>query len=225
MAEKYGSVPPRFSKEWWDYFWTYYKGYVIAIVFVIILTVVTVVQKVNSPRYDITLTYAGPLSFSDECVEIITDELSPMCEDVDGNGEKALRFSELTMNPSEAEYSVVMEQKLYLSIAVEDIYLYILEGEASLPYIGDSPDDSGFLEVKEWCKRDIPEDKLFTHNDYAYGINVSECEVFRRISEEYGADFSNTYLFVRYAPREDQKEQVEGFKAAKKLATELVSGK
>lgn len=225
MAEKYGTVPPRFSKEWWEYFWTYYKGYVIAIVFVLILTVVTIVQKVTSPRYDLTLMYAGPLAFSDECVETITDELSPLCEDVDGNGEKALRFSELNISPADIEYSSVMEQKLYLTIAVEDVYLYILEAEASLPYLGETPEDSGFLEVTKWCKKDIPKDKLFSHNGYDYGINLSECELFSRISKEFNADFSNTYLFVRYAPREDQKEQVEGYAAARKLATELVSGK
>ena len=50
MAEKYGVVPKRFTREWWDYFWMYYKWHTIAIAFVIIAVTVTIVQKINAPK-------------------------------------------------------------------------------------------------------------------------------------------------------------------------------
>ena len=29
MAEKYGEIPPRFTRAWWNYFWYYYKWRVV----------------------------------------------------------------------------------------------------------------------------------------------------------------------------------------------------
>ena len=34
MAEKYGTVPKKFTSAWWEYFWDYYKWHTIATVFV-----------------------------------------------------------------------------------------------------------------------------------------------------------------------------------------------
>lgn len=225
MAEKYGTIPPRFTKAWWEYFWTYYKGYVVAIAFVIILAVVTIFQTINKPRYDITMMYAGSLLFPEEATNIIIEKASPLCEDVDGNGEKSVNFSQLNMYAEDLEYSAAMTQKLYLTLTADDVYLYILDSDTALPYLEDSPDESVFITLDEWYEKDVPDDAVFSHNGYQYGINITECEIFKEIQEKFNADYSNTYLFMRYHPREDQEKQVDGYNAAKKLAARLVDGK
>ncbi len=225
MAEKYGTIPPRFTKAWWEYFWTYYKGYVIAIALVLILAVVTVFQTINKPRYDITMLYAGSLMFPEDVTDTIIEKASPLCEDVDGNGEKSINFSQLNMNSDDLEYSSAMSQKLYLTLAAEDVYLYILDSDTVAPYLEDTPDESVFITLDEWYEKDLPEDAVFSHNGSKYGIKITECEIFKEIQEKYNADFSNTYLFMRYYPRDDQKEQVDGYNAAKKLAVRLIDNK
>ena len=44
MAEKYGTIPKRFTPEWWEYFWMYYKVHTIAITLVILAVAITVYQ-------------------------------------------------------------------------------------------------------------------------------------------------------------------------------------
>ena len=44
MAEKYGEVPPKFTKKWWEYFWDYYKWHVIITVVAVLIASVTIVQ-------------------------------------------------------------------------------------------------------------------------------------------------------------------------------------
>ena len=41
MAEKYGEVPPKFTKKWWEYFWDYYKWHVIITVVAVLIASVT----------------------------------------------------------------------------------------------------------------------------------------------------------------------------------------
>lgn len=222
MAEKYGKIPPRFTKAWWDYFWMYYKVHVIAIAFALILIVITVVQVVNEPKYDTTLMYAGPLAFPEEIAERITKEASPLCEDVDNNGEKSLNFYQLNMSDDDPEYSYAMSQKLYLTLAADEIYLYALDADIASSYLEDSSSEGVFVSIDKWYNEELPDDAVISHNGIAFGVKLTECEVFKEIAKEYDADLSDTYLFMRYYPREDQEKQIEGYNAAKKLAARLV---
>ena len=56
MAEKYGEVPPKFTKKWWEYFWDYYKWHVIITVVAVLIASVTIVQCATSEiRYECCL--------------------------------------------------------------------------------------------------------------------------------------------------------------------------
>ena len=59
MSEKYGNLPDKFTKAWWEYYWEYYKWYVIVPIIVIIAVILTIYAKVTETKYDITLTYAA----------------------------------------------------------------------------------------------------------------------------------------------------------------------
>ena len=226
MAEKYGTIPPRFTKEWWEYFWMYYKGYVLGIGFLLIALIITVCQIATRPHYDTTIMYAGALSFPEEVTEFIENEVSPLCEDVDNNGEKSVMFNQLNIIPGQdVEYSVAMSEKLYLTLAADEVYIYILDSEVALPYLEEGSNSSVFVPLSEWCKKDVTEDMVYSVNGTAYGINVAESEIFTKIATENNANFSNSYIFMRYQPRKDQKEQKAGYEAAKKLAKRLIGDK
>ena len=223
MAEKYGTVPPRFTKEWWEYFWMYYKGYVIGIGFLLIALVITVYQVATRPHYDTTIMYAGAISFPEEVSEYIENEVSQLCDDTDNNGEKAVMFNQLNISVGEdPEYSVAMSEKLYLTLAADEVYLYILDAEVAHPYLEEGSKSSVFIPLSEWCEKDIADDKIYSVNGTAFGINVTESEIFKKIAAEHNANFSDAYIFMRYQPRKDQKEQEAGYKAATKLARRLI---
>ena len=92
MAEKYGTIPKKITKEWWEYFWTYYKWHIIIPFAIILMIVSTIYSQINAEKFDVILTYAGKMNYSQEMTEKLEKELSPLCSDVDGNGKKSLLF-------------------------------------------------------------------------------------------------------------------------------------
>ena len=76
MAEKYGEVPPKFTKKWWEYFWDYYKWHVIITVVAVLIASVTIVQCATRPKYDMNVVYAGHMNYSEEEINKLKEIIS-----------------------------------------------------------------------------------------------------------------------------------------------------
>ena len=57
--EKYGEIPKRFTKKWWEYFWDYYKIHTIATIAIVVAVASTISQCVNKIDYDLSLVTTG----------------------------------------------------------------------------------------------------------------------------------------------------------------------
>ena len=55
MAEKYGTVPKKFTKEWWSWYWMYYKWHTIGVIFALFLVFLTFMESLTAEKYDLTL--------------------------------------------------------------------------------------------------------------------------------------------------------------------------
>lgn len=224
MAEKYGDLPEKFTKAWWEYYWEYYKWYVIVPVVIVAAIGLTIFAKLTATKYDTTLTYAANNFILEDSEEKLTSSLAQLCEDVDKNGEKALFFSQIWIdaepNKEDLEYARVMATKLQLSFAEDKKYIYIMDKEAAELYVGQSEEECPYAPLESWVK-DIPEDAtLFS----AHGINYGICLSGNKLLEGYGIDLSDHYLIMRYYPRKDQlKKQLEGYEAAITLANRILA--
>ncbi len=223
MAEKYGTVPPKFTKAWWEYFWMYYKWPTIIISFIIIAIGTTVYQKITAPKYDVTLMYAGKNIYTEEEVLKIEETLSPLCTDADENGESALLFSQLNIdleNQSGGEYLMAMVTKLQLSLAEGDVYLYIMDKDTAQYCMGDDTENAIFAPLSDWLTADLADMETYSIKDIDYGIKLDDCAFF----SENGIDFKDQYLLIRYYPRKDQIErQLAGYEASIKLANQILT--
>lgn len=223
MAEKYGTIPPKFTKAWWEYFWMYYKWHTIITALIIIVIGTTVYQKVTAPKYDITLMYAGADMYSEEAAMKIEDTLSPLCADVDENGEKALLFEQLNINladQSDGEYMMAMLTKLQLSLAEDDVYLYIMDKDIARYNMGDDTENAIFAPLSDWLTADLVGKETYSVKGIDYGIKLDDCAFFN----ENGIDFKDRYLFLRYYPRKDQmNRQLAGYEASIKLANQILN--
>ena len=220
MAEKYGVVPKRFTHEWWEYFWMYYKWHTIVITFIVLAIGITVYQKATEPRYDTTLVYAGEAYISDESSDNLSKLLSPLTEDLDNNGEKALAFTSFVMSQdqSDPQYTMAMTMKLQLALSEDETYIYIMDEKLLRTYAGENSENCVFAKTDAWLKTDVPEDKLFT----VHGDTVAVSLEGNKYLKEAGIDSAGKYLAVRFYPREDQKKQIPGYEAAVKLANKIL---
>lgn len=221
MAEKYGIIPKKFTKEWWSYFWTYYKWHVI-IPFVIILMIFsTIYSKINAEKFDITLTYAGKMNYTQEMMEKLEKELSPLCSDVDGNEKKSLLFNQLNLsdNIKDVEYTMAMNTKLQFAFSEDDTYIFILDEETARRYQGEAKVECVFAPLNDWLAADVSVTNVFTAHGEKYGVDISDCELFKSLS----MDVTGHYLFIRYYPRKDQIEkQLPGYEASIDLANKIL---
>ena len=57
--EKYGTIPPRFTKGWWEHYWTYYKFHFLGALFAIFAIVSVVHSCATQVHYDLQIQYAA----------------------------------------------------------------------------------------------------------------------------------------------------------------------
>lgn len=225
MAEKYGTVPKKFTSEWWEYFWMYYKVYVIVAVFIIIAAAVTINQIMTAPKYDLTVTYAGNSGFPEEISDEVISSITPMCKDVDGNKEKSINFTQINLGTKDDMYNAQMEQKLVLSISEQDVYIYILEKNViDALVLSKSNDEIGFDPVNKWFDGDLSEMSKYEKDGTVFGVELTDCKVFQKIADKTGADFSGNYLLVRSLRKDKAEKQSDVHKAAMELAGKIVKG-
>ena len=222
MAEKYGTIPKKFTKAWWEYFWMYYKFHTIAVVAVVLAIGFTVYQNLTTEKFDTVLTYAGSNYYSEDVVTKLCQTLSPLCDDLDENSEKSLNFLQYQLSEeiSDPEYAYAISTKLMLTIAEDEAYIYIMDKGIAERYIGEDTSSCAFAPLKDWLAADISGKETFSAHGLDYGIELSDCKLLNDI----GADFSGQYLFIRYYPREDRiKQQLEGYKSAIALANKILT--
>lgn len=220
MAEKYGEIPPRFTKQWWDYVWYYYKWHIIITVLAVIIAAVTIVQCATRTRYDMTVVYAGHKNYSETEINRIQEILSEYISDIDGNGEKNVMFMPLMFvdNAGSEEYDYAMQTKLDVSFTDDYTFIYLMDKQEAELYLHRENVDSTFVPVGDYIS-DVTldwSDLLTADNDTAYGVNVSGNSLFTE-NDIYCDDL---YAFVAVTSKTDEKNklsQEEAFNIVKEL--------
>ena len=83
MAEKYGTIPKRFTKAWWEYFWCYYKWHTIATAFVLFVIGSTIHSCVTAEKFDLNIVHMGNMSFGDDNGTAVELALEEFIDDID----------------------------------------------------------------------------------------------------------------------------------------------
>lgn len=220
MAEKYGTIPPKFTREWWKYFWDYYKVHTIVTVILVAAVALTVYSKVTAPKYDLTLCYAGASVLNEQTEEAIRKEASKITPDVNESGDSLCDFYQMSfpVDDLKDEFAMAMHTKMQLSLAGDEIYLYILDKSHLEFYATEKLDHCPFAPLKNWLGKDYKFSRYSVEGEEV-GISLEG----NQFLEKNGIDSSDKYLVMRYYPREDQKKQLDGYKAAVKLANSILT--
>lgn len=204
MAEKYGTVPPRFTKAWWGHFWYYYKWRVLITAAAILIAAVTIVQCVSRPKYDMTITYAGHKVYSDEMSEKMQDVLKEYITDIDGNGKQSIYFQQLTFydTAGNEEMDSAMQTKLDFTFTKNDVYIYLMDRIEAELYINRDSASRLFESTDVWAN-DTEAEILTVQDGTGYAVNLKDS----RILKENDIYCEDLYLFVRANNKNDEKSQ------------------
>lgn len=212
--EKYGTIPPRFTKDWWAYIWYYYKWHFLGGAFAAILIVSFCVQCATAIKYDATVTYVGKQTFSPETQEIVEQAIAETIDDATGNGKTDVLFQVLAQETAgesqDYQYAQAIAVKTTLEYTAGETFLFLLSKEQM-----DSMLSTGWAEifspVCEWNSGD---------ENQGYFVNLQGSRFFA----DLGIATDDLYLAVR-AMREDEQEDAiiqKRLENAKKLAQVLM---
>ncbi len=125
--EVYGEKPKRFTPEWWEYIWMYYKWHIVGTVVAIFVLVTTITQCANQPRYDLEVTVITEREIVFTQTDIMKEYVKNVIDDVTGNGEKEVGISSVSMGAgTNAEYHSAQMAKLSVELSMPESYVYIM---------------------------------------------------------------------------------------------------
>lgn len=206
MAEKYGVVPPKFTKAWWSYFWDYYKWYVIGIGFAVICIAATAVQCATRREYDVTMTYAGQMVFDSEASAAVENAAAEYTEDIDGNGERAVFFQTLSISGAsgQEEYDYALQMKLDLEFQNERSFVFLFDkSQLELMLARDYVNDL-FVPLSEWAGDTGGRETAAGSDGQVYAVDVSDSGFF----EDIGVQCPGTYAVLRRNTYDDGENKM-----------------
>lgn len=219
MAEKYGTVPPRWTKEWWEYFWYYYKWRVIIIAFAVICVAFTSVQCAMKEKYDLNITYAGHKIYTEEAIESLRDGVKEYIDDVDGNGKKSVFFQQLNFmgTAGSEEYDYASQMKLDLEFHNDCSFLYLYDASELETMVGRESASDIYVPVTEWADIMPGEGLVYSKDGVPYAVNLRDSG-FLAQKDFYREDL---YLLVRQNYKDDEKN-ISAWNSSVRIANNLI---
>lgn len=189
--EVYGTKPKMFTKDWWEYFWMYYKWHTLAVLFIAIVVTVSVVQCAQTPKYDLQADFISETFFSDEQKTALEQLMSDHISDASGNGKNEAFVLNLNMAASEdVQMNQAMQTKLFLEQGYSESYVFI----GSKDYIGWLASAEIFSPASEWASGET--------GNY---ISLAGCSALENI----GIDTADLYIAVRSVREKDLKNEYQ----------------
>ena len=221
MAEKYGTIPPKFTKAWFGYVWTYYKWHIIGPLAVIAFIAVTIYQCTHRPQFDVEMIYAGHVVFSQAQVEEIPLGLAKYVDDVNGDGENNVFFQQINFSddPGMEEMDYNMQMKLDLQFQRGETFLFMYDKAEADMMISRESADMIYVPVNEWADTMPSEDKLYMKDGVPYAVSLANNQKVK----DAGINTDDIYLALRIDYRDEKGEFTAKFENAKKLANALIS--
>lgn len=216
--EKYGTIPPKFTKDWWAHYWHYYKFHIILGLILLAGVIHLVVALVNKVDYDLSveIVTANYYLTPDE-TEAIKAKINSVANDVTGNNKVDVEYKNDAFSGSDATNMNHIQQdnatitRIMGEVETGAKQLYIVDKKMADYLI----DFECLIPVSEWAG-DVPQELIYKENLFSLSGN--------RAFEEMGIDSSNLYIGVLEL-RDDIKDD-ETLKAkqdnAKYVAFELI---
>ena len=187
--EVYGTKPKRFTKEWREYFWDYYKWHTIATIVAMIVIISTINDCVHRINYDLQIDYISEHMISDNASDALRELIEEHIVDVGKNGSPEAYVKVIDMSENaDPQYTQAMYTKYSVEMAYTDSFVFIL----SKKYADTLSEEEIFEKAESWT--DVP-----SYNGYC--INLEGCKAL----DELGIDTNDLYLGI-IKLRETKKE-------------------
>lgn len=187
--EVYGTKPKRFTKEWWEYFWDYYKIHTITFIIVLFFIISTINECSHRVNYDLQIDYISENTITEDYENALTALIEENIDDITGNGKSEAHITLLDMGEhGDPQYTQAMYTKYTIEMGYTESFVFIVS-EKYANELG----ESGIFEPSEnWT--DIP-----SYNGYF--ISLENCTKL----QEIGINTDDLYVAVMKIRERDKK--------------------
>ncbi len=220
MAEIFDK-PKKFTGAWFRYICDYYKVHFLVAAAVIILIIITVVEFMNTIRYDVNINYIAsnvlPFDVSDNLAERSAEHI----EDSNGDGEKHVSVTQLNFTDEamqNANQIMALENKLMTVFASEDEMMFLFDETMLKKVLDMSAAEGIFIPVSQWTDEDLSDDRLYEYGGGVYAVNLKNSAILK----EMGIDASEMYVAVRMNYKPEDEALQKGFENCVALANRLI---
>lgn len=221
--EYYGPKPKKFTKEWWPYFWDYYKWHTIATVAAIVAIVATVVQVATQTKYDCSIVVAGNAALPYEYGEKFEQEISAVSYDIDENGEKNILLEQITFSADDIDATMAsaLRQKYDIKLVTDESFIFIMdEGLLKQTLEGESTKDC-FAPLDMWLEEPVADENVYTVNGTSYAVKLTDSKILKNI----GLENYEVYAVLKHIYNQEDEKMMKEFENAKNIMNALVAEK
>lgn len=225
MAEKYGEMPKRFTKAWWEHYWYYYKWRAGFILLAAAVVAVSVAQCAMREHYDITMSYVGCNYYYPQNLDKFNKAVAAVVDDADGDGE--VKSNVLQMNVAKigsasegTDYNNSVHAKIAVEFQAGETYLYLINKQEIDRLLARESAEQIFVKTTDIYNSEIPDDMLVKKGDVPYAVKV-EGNKFLEDNAFFSEDVYLAVRCVRSTDKDDEK-QCRLYDNAIKLANHIV---
>ena len=206
MAEVYGQKPKIFTKEWWPYFWLYYKWHTIAVLFVMMLVAIGISDCARREKYDLRITYLGRTYYETQMWDYAGELLEQDIEDADGDDNKNIGIMTYVIADGEdyADHNYASYIKHDVSFSEDLSYIYIYDSSELKRALEDGTDAGCYAKVSDWLIKDVSDDKLIYTDGTAYAVSLRDSDILKKA----GINCEELYILVRTDAGIPQKDNL-----------------
>ena len=191
--EVYGVKPKKFTKEWWPYFWEYYKWHTIVGAVLLVILISSLVECANRTDYDLQADIITENKVSSESIDSLTALIQDNIDDITGNGKNEAYVTYLDMGESsDPQFVQAMQTKYMVEIGYGESYIFLVSKEYADRLI-----DTEVFEVStSWT------DKA-SYKGYCISLEGN------KLLEDAGFDTSDLYIGIVKLRENDRKSERE----------------
>lgn len=182
MAEHYGVKPKMFTKEWWQYFWMYYKWHTISILFVVMLIAVGISECSKIVDPDLGIVYFGSAHYDDAAWAEVNGALAEDMQDINNDDEVNISCMHLPFLDDEefAQENYVSTVKYIASFSEKTNYIYICDKDELERNALKDIDNMPYYTTDLWLDVDMEEGKLYRAEDgKAYAVSLKDSKLLK----------------------------------------------
>lgn len=149
--EVYGTKPKRFTKEWWEYFWDYYKLHTIAVIILLVAITSAISECAHRINYDLQVDLISENPISADALNSLPAIIEEHIDDITENEKTEAYVTYLDMRESsDPQYTEAMVTKYSVELGYSEAFVFLV----SQKYADNVIDAGAFEEAKSWCSAD-----------------------------------------------------------------------